>query len=1219
MKKPFNLVQLSCAITAGLAFSASADVISAHFLGRNETTALAPQEVAGLEAQPFWGNIDDASVNFNGTSGPLLDNAGHFTATTVKFKGNDSWNSNGPNVTANDRMMLGIIKQAGAGTTAPFSVNNVGAGPYDVILYLGMDADGVTAEMSVNGVVKAVTETHQFGGDFIEALPDTAGNYVRFNGVVPDAGSINIGMKYLAGGNGAGLAGIQVIGPAFPANTVPAAIKTPPVGVEIATGTKGNFSVVAVASNVNYQWFKNGQPIPGATRASYTTPAATLADNGTKFSVAVSNNVNTDTSAEVTMVVKQAETVVGKLSREYFKGKIRSQVENDQAGAPTLFELVSDFSAPSGIADDYAQRISGFFTPAVTGDYVLFTASDDDSDLFISTDATPGHKVLVANQPGWGDPRQWVTAHGTAAGGNQQIDGTDVTQKRSDLYVDANGNTPNANGIHLNMGTQYYIEGVHHEGGGGDNFAATFKLLADADPNDGDASAFTGSVISTSVIHGDITVVTQPTSQTAGEGDAATFTSKATATGVVPAAYQWQKNGQDIPGATKANYTTPFTTLADDGAKYKVIFSAPGSIVPSTEVTLRVVADTFPPTVVSASGMKHINNDQTPGNVEVDIVLSESLDAATLIPGNFTLSAGAVTAVRQNTNVSGLSSKNKGVVLTTTGLTPGSSYTVTINNVADTRGNKMVNVVAPVKITKLNWIILGNDNVDHPSDATAISDSGFNLNSGGNGYWNNQDDATFVYEEITGDFDKVARVEYQDPSSQWGRAGLAARESLNSSGDDTGPTPASRYQQVHANPSTRVDGGAVNNSFETNRRLTTGGGTSSNNGGGTPLYPNAWIRLRRWTDKISMYRSDDGVTWTQLGTTDFNPADGSGSPLAATMLVGFAYGPESGNNDIHTRGLDQSWAANFRDYSDFTPNKPLGKQTYAIGVNFTDDNGSREGALGPKEVAGVDAVAQANWNTALGVNSTEPLVLKADKQGVAANSTATVEWVGVPNTWSSTGRGEENNKLVGSDHLLMTGFLDTSSDSLTQVTFTGLPSQLTSGKYDVLVYTLGGVAGGRGGAFRVTDAAGASLTPYVLMLADENPTSLKQVPVGPTPTPGDSTTYGTGSYVLFSNLSASSIIVEATTQNVVPGDVTTPDYGVGGANRAPINAIQIVPHVTVVVVPPSISISSSGVLTFVGTLSSSDSPEGPYAPVAGATSPRQLTFSGTKKFYRASN
>lgn len=1123
---------------------------------------MAPSEVAGLEAQPFWANIDDAAVNFNGTSSPLLDNAGHFTGTTVKFKGNDSWNSNGPDVTANDRMMLGIIKQAGAGTTATFSVNNVGAGPYDVILYIGMDADGVTADMSVNGVVKTVTQTHQFGGDFIEAQPDTAGNYVRFNGVTPVAGAINIGMKYLAAGNGAGLAGIQVIGPAFPANTVPAAIKTPPVGVEIATGEKGLFSVVAVASNVKYQWLKNGQPIAGATGASYATPVVTLADNGTKFSVAVSNNVNTDTSAEVTMVVKQAEIVVGKLKREYFPGKDRGQVERDQAGVPALTELVSDFSAPSGIADNYAQRISGFFTPAVTGDYVFFTASDDDSDLFLSTDATAAKKVLIAQQPGWGNPREWTTAHG---GG--QSDGTDVTQKRSDLYVDGNGNTPNANGVHLIKGSKYYIEGVMHEGGGGDNFAATVKLFADADPNNGDQSALTGSQISASVIHGDITVVTQPTSQTAGEGDAATFTSKATATGVVPAAYQWQKNGQNIAGATKASYTTPFTTLADNGAKYKVIFSAPGSIVPSTEVTLTVVADTFPPTVVSASGMKRTNNDQTPGNVEVDIVLSESLDASTIVPGNFVLSAGAVTSVRQNTNVSGLNSKNKGVVLTTTGLTPGSSYTVTVNNVADTKGNKIVNAVVPVKITKMNWIILGNDNVDHPSDATAISDSGFNLNSGGNGYWNNQDDATFVYEEITGDFDKVARVEYQDPSSQWGRAGLAARESLNASGDDTGPTPASRYQQVHANPTTRVDGGAVNNSFETNRRLSTGGATSSSNGGGTPLYPNAWIRLRRWSDKISMYRSDDGVTWTQLGTTDFNPEDGSGSPLAAKMLVGFAYGPESGNNDIHNNGLDQSWAAIFRDYSDFKPNKPLGKQTYAIGVNFTDDNGSREGALGPKEVAGADAVAQANWNTALGGNSTGPLALKADKQGVAATSTATVEWVGVPNTWSSTGRGEENNKLVGSDHSLMTGFLDTTSDSLTQVTFAGLPSQLTTGKYDVLVYTLGGVAGGRGGAFRVTDAAGTGLTPYVLALSDENPTSLKLVPVGSNPTPGDSTTYGTGSYVKFSNLSASSIIVEATTQNVVPGDNTTPDYGVGGANRAPINAIQIVPHFDTVVPP----------------------------------------------------
>ena len=1048
-------------------------------------------------------------------------------------------------------------------------------------------------------------------------IPLTAGSKYYIEGVMHEGGGgDNFGatFKLVADADPANGDASAFTGPLISFDTTPATFltTTDPVSVTTDEGSTAKFTVVASTDadlTPSYQWQKDNVDIPNATGATYAL-VTSVTDTGAKFRCVVKTGTLpgvalpefTATSAAATLTVIKGELVIGKLKREYFPGKSRGDVENGAGGDPALLELVSDFSAPSGIADNYAQRISGLFIPAVTGDYVFFTASDNDSDLFLSTDSTIGKKQLIAQQPSWGNPREWTTAQG---GGNS--DGNNVTQKRSDLFSPDNGTTtPFAAGIHLIKGSKYYIEGVMHEGGGGDNFAATFKLFADADPNNGDASAFTGSQIGIVVPHGDITVVTQPTDKTIGEGEAVTFTAKATATGIVPVGYQWRKNDQDIPGATKASYTTPFTTLADNGAKFQVVFTAPGSSVPSTQVTLTVVADTFPPTVVSASGMKHINNDQTPGNVEVEIVLSEPLDASTLVAGNFVLSAGSITAVRQNTNVSGLNSRNKGVVLTTTGLTPGSSYTVTIHNVADAKGNKIVNAVVPVKITKMNWIILGNDNVDHPSDATAISDSGFNLNSGGNGYWNAQDDATFVYEEITGDFDKVARVEYQDPSSQWGRAGLAARESLNSSGDDTGPTPASRSQQVHANPTTRVDGGAVNNSFETNRRLSTGGATSSSNGGGTPLYPNAWIRLRRWSDRISMYRSDDGVTWTQLGTTDFNPEDGSGAPLAAKMLVGFAYGPESGNNDIHNNGLDQSWAAVFRDYSDFQPNKPLGSQSYAIGVNFTDTHNAREFALGPKEVAGVNEIAQANWNSVLGSDSAGATVaLKADKKGVVANSTATIEWSGSPNTWASTSLGEEDNGFIGSDRILMSAFLDTGNSTTTTIAVHGIPSDLTAGNgYDLIVYTLGGVPD-RGGAMRVTKPDGTTvLKDYVLLQADTNPTAFKEV-VGSAPPDK----YGIGTYVKFSSLKDNDIVLQATTEV----------FGLSGTPRAPVNAIQLVPHVNVVVVPPSISISGAGVITYVGTLLGSDTPNGTYAPVANATSPFTPSFTAAQKFYRASN
>ena len=42
------------------------------------------------------------------------------------------------------------------------------------------------------------------------------------------------------------------------------------------------------------------------------------------------------------------------------------------------------------------------------------------------------------------------------------------------------------------------------------------------------------------------------------------------ATGTAPLTYQWHKNGVDIASATSSSYTTPATTMADNGALFTV-------------------------------------------------------------------------------------------------------------------------------------------------------------------------------------------------------------------------------------------------------------------------------------------------------------------------------------------------------------------------------------------------------------------------------------------------------------------------------------------------------------------------------------------------------------------------------------------------------------------------------------------------------------------------
>ena len=90
--------------------------------------------------------------------------------------------------------------------------------------------------------------------------------------------------------------------------------------------------------------------------------------------------------------------------------------------------------------------------------------------------------------------------------------------------------------------------------------------------------------------------------------------------------------------------------------------------------------------------------------------------------------------------------------------------------------------------------------------------------------------------------------------------------------------------------------------------------------------------------------------------------------------------------------------------------------------------------------------------------------LTADFLSIMTVSTsADVSWTST-NTWSSTGRGEENNTApAGNDRNLMTEYLDQNFDSAqTTVQVMDILAAFTNKGYDLYVYIKGGV-NGRGG------------------------------------------------------------------------------------------------------------------------------------------------------------
>ena len=84
-------------------------------------------------------------------------------------------------------------------------------------------------------------------------------------------------------------------------------ITTPPQAVAVPAGQTATFSVVATGvAPLAYQWRRDGAAIAGATAASYTTPATTLADSGAVFSVRVSDGSGSVDSAGVVLTVNPA-------------------------------------------------------------------------------------------------------------------------------------------------------------------------------------------------------------------------------------------------------------------------------------------------------------------------------------------------------------------------------------------------------------------------------------------------------------------------------------------------------------------------------------------------------------------------------------------------------------------------------------------------------------------------------------------------------------------------------------------------------------------------------------------------------------------------------------------------------------------------------------------------------------------------------------------------
>src|SRR5262249_3357795 len=102
----------------------------------------------------------------------------------------------------------------------------------------------------------------------------------------------------------------------------PPQITTQPSNQTVIEGQAATFTVAASGSNLTFQWYQNGSPIPGATGTSYVTPVTAIADSGEQFWCVVDNGfLPTATSSTATLTVSPIPPVFNASTLSIAKGE----------------------------------------------------------------------------------------------------------------------------------------------------------------------------------------------------------------------------------------------------------------------------------------------------------------------------------------------------------------------------------------------------------------------------------------------------------------------------------------------------------------------------------------------------------------------------------------------------------------------------------------------------------------------------------------------------------------------------------------------------------------------------------------------------------------------------------------------------------------------------------------------------------------------------------